>query len=89
MFEISFARDRWVIFGYGVGLLLVLIFYLGYLAGKRPRYPELYQAAETPRPMSWRESWSYMPWILVLTYVGTFVYSVIDIFLKSRHPPNY
>ena len=89
MFELSFTRDRWVIFGYGIGLLLLLIFSLCYLAGKRPRRPEFYQSAETPRPIHWNESWSYIPWILILTYVGTFVYSVIDILLKHRYPPNY
>jgi hypothetical protein len=89
MFELSFIRDRWVIFGYGIGLLLLLIFFLSYLAGKRPRQPELYQSGESPRPISWSESWGYLPWILILTYVGTFVYSVIDIVWKSRYPPNY
>jgi hypothetical protein len=89
MFELSFTRDRWLILGYGIGLALVLIFFLAYLAGQRPRRPELYQSAEAPRPFTWRETWSYIPWILILTYVGTFVYSVIDIFLKSRNPPNY
>lgn len=89
MFELSFTRDRWVIFAYGIGVLLLLIFFLGYLAGKRPRRPELYQFAEAPRPTFWSESWSYVPWILILTYVGTFVYSVIDILMKHRYPPNY
>jgi len=89
MFELSFTRNRWLIVAYGIGLLLVLLFFLAYAAAKRPRYPELYQSAEAPRPMSWRQSWSFMPWILVLTYVGTFVYSVIDILVKSRYPPNY
>ena len=30
-----------------------------------------------------------MPWILILVYVWTFVYSIIDITWKSMHPPNY
>jgi len=89
MFELSFIRDRWLIAAYGIGLALVLLFFLGYAAGQRPRRPELYQSGEAPGPSSWRQTWSYVPWILILTYLGTFVYSVIDILVKRRYPPNY
>jgi hypothetical protein len=89
MFELSFTRDRWLILAYGIGLVLVLLFFLGYFAAKRPRRPELYQSAEAPRPFSWSQTWNYIPWILILTYLGTFVYSVVDIILKMRYPPNY
>ncbi len=89
MFELYFIRNRWLIVAYGIGLMLVLVFFVAYLPSRRPRRPELYQAAESPRPSTWRQTWDYMPWILVLTYVGAFVYSVIDILLKSKYPPNY
>jgi len=89
MLDLYFIRNRWLILAYGIGLALVLAFFLAYLSGKRPRNPELYQSAESPRPFTWRETWNYMPWILVLTYIGMFIYSVIDIIYKTRHPPNY
>jgi len=89
MFELFQTRNRWLIVAFGIGLLLVLIFFLAYLPAKRPRRPDLYQSVESPRPFGWREGWDFMPLILLLTYVGIFAYSVIDIFLKHRYPPNY
>jgi len=63
------------------------VFFVAYLPSRRPRRPELYSRPNLQA--STCGNVDYVPWILVLTYVGTFVYSVIDVFLKSRHPPNY
>lgn len=89
MFELYVLQDRQVILAVGTGLVLVLAFFLSYLPMKRARDPERYQLDESPRPSTWREAWSYVPWILIVVYVGTFVYSVIDMTWKSWHPPNY
>jgi hypothetical protein len=89
MFELDVLQNRHVILTVGVGLVLVLSFFLSYLPMKRARCPERYQSVESPRPFTWREVWSYMPWMLILVYVGTFIYSIIDIAWKSMHPPNY
>jgi hypothetical protein len=89
MFNLYVLQNRQVILTVGIGLVLVLSFFLSYLPMKRPRHPERYQFEESPRPFTWREVWSYMPWILILVYVGTFIYSIIDITWKSMHPPNY
>ncbi len=89
MFDRDVLQNRQIILTIAVGLMLVLSFLLSYLPMKRPRNPERYQPEETPGPFTWREVWSYMPWILILVYMGTFVYSLIDITWKSMHPPNY
>ncbi len=89
MFRLEVLQNRQLILTVGTGLLLVLSFFLAYLSMKRPRLPERYQPEETPGPRTWREAWSYMPWILILVYIGTFLYSIIDITWKSMHPPNY
>jgi hypothetical protein len=89
MFDVSVLFNRHVILTLGVGLLLVLGFFLSYLPMKRPRNPETFQFDQSPRPATWREAWSYVPWILILTYAGTILYSIIDITWKSGHPPNY
>ena len=89
MFDLYVLQNRQVIVAIGTGLVLVLLFFLSYLPMKCPRLSERYQSEESPGPCTWREVWSYMPWILILVYVGTFVYSVIDIVWKSGHPPNY
>jgi|GEM_PF-3414201 len=89
MFDFNVLWTRQVILSIGAGLVLVLSFFLSYLPMKRARDPEQYQSEEAPGPFTWREVWSYMPWMLVLVYVGTFVYSVIDMVWKSAHPPNY
>jgi hypothetical protein len=89
MFKLHLLQDRQLILTIGTGLVLVLSFFLAYLPMKRARDPERFQSAEAPRPFAWREVWSYMPLILVLVYVGTFIYAVIDITYKSMHPPNY
>ncbi len=89
MFKLYVLQDRQLILTVGIGLVLVLAFFLSYLPMKRTRNPERFQSEETPGLFTWREVWSYMPWILILTYVGTFAYSIIDITWKSMHPPNY
>jgi ABC-type Fe3+-siderophore transport system permease subunit len=89
MFNLYVHQNRQVILAVGVGLVLVLSFFLSYLAMKRARCPERYQSSESPGPFTWREVWSYMPWMLILVYVGTVVYSIIDLAWKSMHPPNY
>jgi len=89
MFDLYVLQNRHVILTVGVGLVLVLSFFLSYLPMKRARDPERYQSEESPGPVTWREVWSYMPWMLILVYIGTFVYSIIDIIWKSAHPPNY
>jgi len=89
MLSLNVLQNREVLLTVGVGLVLVLSFFLSYLPMQRPRDPEEYQLDESPGPSTWREAWSYVPWMLILVYVGTFVYSVIDITWKSMHPPNY
>jgi uncharacterized membrane protein len=89
MFELHVLQDRQVILTIGAGLVLVLAFFLSYLPMKRPRFPETYQLDQSPRPFTWREAWSYVPWILILVYVGTLAYSIIDMTWNSSHPPNY
>jgi uncharacterized membrane protein len=89
MFKLHVLQDRQLILTIGTGLVLVLLFFLSYLSMKRSRNPERFQSDEKPGPFTWKELWSYMPLILILVYVGTFVYSIIDITWKSMHPPNY
>jgi uncharacterized membrane protein len=89
MFKLYVLQNRQIILAIGTGLVLVLAFFLAYLPMKRPRHPERFQSDEAPGPFTWREVWSYMPLILILVYVWTFVYSIIDITYKSIHPPNY
>ncbi|MGE5295661.1 MAG: hypothetical protein ACM3VT_12600 [Solirubrobacterales bacterium] len=89
MFSFDALWNRQVILAIGTGLVLVLWFFLSYLPMKRARDPERYQSEESPGPFTWREVWDYIPWILILVYVGTFIYSIIDITWKVMHPPNY
>jgi hypothetical protein len=89
MFELYVLQDRELILTIGTGLVLVLSFFLAYLPMKRARNPERFQLDEASGPFTWREVWSYLPLMLILVYIGTFVYGVIDITWKSMHPPNY
>ncbi len=89
MFKLYVLQDRQLILTVGIGLVLVLSFFLSYLPMKRPRNPERFQPEETPGPSTWKEVWSYMPLILILVYIWTFIYSIVDITYKSMHPPNY
>ena len=89
IFKSYVLQDRQLILTVGTGLVLVLSFFLSYLPMKRARQPERYQPEEAPGPSTWREVWSYIPWILILVYTGTFIYSVIDMTWKSMHPANY
>lgn len=88
-FKLYVLQNRELILTGAAGVVLVLAFFLSYLPMKRSRIPEMFQEDAAPRPSSWRTMWDYLPWILILTYVGCFIYSIIDIMWKSRHPPNY
>jgi hypothetical protein len=85
--EVEYARQLILLFG--AGILLVLGFFLSYLPRKRPRDPRTYQIEGIPRHRGWGANWSYMPWILVLTYVGIFLYSIIQAVRGALVPPNY
>jgi transposase len=89
MFNLYVLQNRQVILTVGAGLLLVLAFFLSYLSMKRPRRLEPYSPEESPVQLTWAEVWSYIPWALILVYVGTLVYGIIDIIWRSGHPPNY
>ena len=89
MLKLYVLQNREVILALGTGLVLVLSFFLSYLPMQRARHPERYESEVAPGPFTWREVWGYIPWMLILVYVGTFVYSVIDLTWKSMHPPNY
>lgn len=73
----------------GVGVALVLAFFLSYLPMKRVRRPDLYQSEDNPEPETWAEAWSFIPWILVLVSAGLLIFTITMVVLKSIYPPNY
>ena len=85
--EVEYARQLILLFG--VGIILVLGFFLSYLPMKRARDPRTYQPEDASWHRGWGVNWSYMPWILVLTYVGIFLYSIIQAVRGALIPPNY
>jgi hypothetical protein len=89
MLRLDVLQNRELLLTVGAGLVLVLSFFLAYVPKKRPRDPATHQQDEPPPPSTWREARSYVPWIMILVYLGTFLYSVIDLTWKSTHPPNY
>lgn len=86
MFKLYVQHFRQEILWLGVGLVLVLAFFLSYLPMKRPRRPETAQHEASPEPQTWREAFSYMPLILLIVYAACMIFSVVYIILAALHP---
>ena len=89
MFDLSVLQTRQEILSLAVGTVLVLALFLSWWSIKRPRSPETHQSEGAPRRQTWKETFSYMPLILVLVYLACMIYSVVFISIAARYSLNY
>ncbi len=84
MLQYNVQQNEYMILALFGGLALVLLSVLGYMALWRRRRPEVEGAAGFGR---WVRS--YLPWVLVVTYVATIVFMVAYVWLRAANPPNW
>jgi hypothetical protein len=84
--DLTVLQYRWLMIALPGGVGLVLLLTLGYLAIWQPR--KLPGAAPAkPTPGEWFRS--FMPWILIVTYVGLAAWAVIFTIWMAGSPPNW
>jgi len=83
MFRLSVLQDQWLIVAIVGGTILVLAFVLACMAIWRPRKaPAADGAPRGRRP-------SFLPWILIVSYVFVLAYVVIYTIMRKNDPPNW
>jgi len=87
MFELHVMQNQWLMLALIGGLAVMLVFILGYPALWRRREPPTREADESRSAFDWFRS--FMPWILVIVWAATLVYSVVYVIRMALHPPNW
>ena len=87
MFRLDVLQNQWLVLALAGGLVLVLCVALYYLALWRPR-PGV-NAQPTPKQPVLNWLLSFLPALLVLTYISVLVFAVVYTLAMARHPPNW
>jgi membrane protein required for beta-lactamase induction len=91
MTDFSVWQSRWLFFALLGGVFLVLFACLAYWAMWQPREMERRRATVPIRGIRSFFAWipTFMPWVLILTIVGTLVYTVLHVMAAAVTPPNW
>jgi hypothetical protein len=86
MFQLDVLQKQWLILAIFGGLAVLGMVTLLYLAIWRPRKDP--PAGEDGQSLS---AWlgSFMPWLLVVLYVGLSAWAVIYVLMQVQTPPNW
>ena len=91
MFGIDVLQYRWLWASSLGGAALVLGFVLSYLAFWRERGAVIDESAPAagkgPGALAWVRS--FVPWILIVTYVGFVIYAIAYTLAVAANPPNW
>ncbi|MCE5277886.1 MAG: hypothetical protein ABFD92_00490 [Planctomycetaceae bacterium] len=77
---------QWLIIAVAAGLGLVAVTCLTFYMLKHPRVK---RQGRVETQVGWRNVIGYMPWVLILTYVGMLVYGLIYAVVRFIDPPNW
>ena len=90
MLEWNVLQYRWLINAVLGALALVLAVVLAYMAIWQQRYDpaaRVEQAAGQQTRLAWISS--FLPWVLILTYLGSLIYGIIYTAARAVYPPNW
>lgn len=90
MFNLELYRLHWMFFALASGGITMLALLLWYLAVWKFRGTErkaLLEITDVKSFMIWFQI--AFPWILIMTIVGTFVFSIIYPQIRAVYPPNW
>ena len=86
MFNLHVLQHQWLVTALVSGLTVVFAAVLTYLAIWKPRS---WREDDPDRDAVSDRSWQYIPWILIMTYVGIILYEIGYTVLFALYPPNY
>lgn len=94
MFRLYVMQHQWAALAFFAGFAGVAAMALTYMmlwSPRKERPPEEALAAEpAPEPQSlWRWYFSFMPWILNMTFLLSFLFAVIYMIMLAVAPPNW
>ncbi len=90
MLDYEIYRHHWIFFGLGFGTILVLLTTLLYMAIWRERQAEKKAQVEIVDLKSFlRWFLITVPWVLILTFLATWVFALVYPFMKMAEPPNW
>ncbi len=90
MYNFEIYRQHWIFFALSLGVILLLVTILAYLAMWHERGDE----RETQIPVTDVRSFVIwfqraFPWVLILTLAGTWLLAIVYPLMKSANPPNW
>lgn len=90
MFNLEIYRQHWMYFSLASGSIIMLATLLWYLAVWRERGAEKKAPVEITDMRSFAQ-WFQLafPWILILTILGTLIFSIVYPQIRSIYPPNW
>jgi hypothetical protein len=88
MFNLNVLQAQWVILAMLGGAVLALAVFLYYLTPGRAEDKKT-ASEQTDAEYVERSSHRRVPWILILLFVITAIYSLIYVYQRSSRPPNW
>jgi nitrate reductase gamma subunit len=79
-------KDHYSIMAITIGIALVILTAISYLAIWHPRLSRKHWVTEDSR---WRDVFGSVPWVLIITYVGSALIAVIVTIYYSFNVPNW
>ncbi len=91
MFRLSVLQYQWLVLALFSGVAGILAMTLAYLAIWRPRKGPDREVAESGYEgySGLRWYFSFMPWVLTLTYVAAIIFGILYAIDKIIRPPNW
>jgi len=82
----NIERYQYAFTAAALGLALMMLFLLGYVAFWRPRSRDL--SDEERQTPEWRQVWSAIPWVIIATLAAALVFETLQTVFKALYPPN-
>jgi flagellar biosynthesis/type III secretory pathway M-ring protein FliF/YscJ len=86
MFNLHVLQNQYLILAMGSGLAAVLVIYVVFIMLKRRRSDTFYNEENQSPPGHMTR---YLPWVVILTWVGMIAYGIIMTLYNAFNPPNW
>lgn len=88
MLEFQIQQSQWLLMAMAAGLALTVLTVLVYFALWRKR-GEVTTEAEETRGNTARWIVMFLPWVLILSFVGVTIYAIVYTLRMIMNPPNW
>jgi hypothetical protein len=90
MFRYYVQQNQWLIASLALGLAVLALFVLSYVALWRERDEQPAEGGVGPggnRPGRWLAKWT--PWALLIIWLGSLAWGAIYTYMQAANPPNW